>query len=285
MKSRRVKSAFLLIAAAALLIFCAWLCRDRDRYGWAKHLNGRTAVAVVFADDAGHSWDGQQAMMEEKLKYVNIACRYLEEAASEYGAHTALICPEGTGDELVISFDTEAELTGDYPEVSAIDELLLSPEEEERREWLMQRNFCSGIVYLFFVNTPEDYEYTSQTYMWMAEGNPEDEFTIMYNYVNRKKEGPTSIAHEMLHSFGAPDLYTSREEGYDLGITDEYVNYLREVGSDDIMFSVYGRDGAPMSEERVEKSLSPVDAYYTGLINECEDVKRFGLGASIYSER
>ncbi len=118
--------------------------------------------------------------------------------------------------------------------------------------------------------------------MWMAEGDPETEFVIMYNYVNHIKEGPSSIAHEMLHAFGAPDLYTVREEGYDLGITKEYVEHLRQENSGDIMFSVYDSETGSMPYDRIDREFSEVDAYYTGLTVSCDDVKEYGLGRSIY---
>ena len=284
MIKKTVQTISLILITAALTV-TGYVHRDDMHLGWAKRLDGKTAVVAVFASDNACNWnEADLPLKEEMLGYLDIACKYLEEECRDYGAKTELIHAVGCEDDLLyMEADIEGDITGADPYTPAIDSFLNSKTVLDKKSDIFGRYCCNSVVYIFFVNTPEDNPYSSLSYMWMKPGDPEDEFTILYSYVNHIKEGPVSIAHEITHAFGAPDLYTSVEVGYDLGITDEYVKHLYDIGSDDLMFSVYDVKTGKMSYDTVNKHFSELDAYYTGLIDGCDDVDSYGLGRSIYT--
>ena len=83
---------------------------------------------------------------------------------------------------------------------------------------------------------------------------------------------PATYAHELLHTFGAPDLYFENAI-----INQSYVDYLIENDSDDIMFKV--TDTSVIIDD-----FSDLDAYYVGLIDIHPDVDKWGLGESEHSK-
>ena len=81
-----------------------------------------------------------------------------------------------------------------------------------------------------------------------------------------------SCAHEILHCFGAYDLYYSSAE-----IPQSYVDYCNNTHSNDIMFTVNsGKD--------ISVLFTDLDAYYVGLIDYCSEVERWGLVKSSHLE-
>ncbi len=84
-------------------------------------------------------------------------------------------------------------------------------------------------------------------------------------YTTTEPVKPCTYAHEMLHCFGAYDLYYSNSD-----IPQEYVDHLAEIGSEDIMYMVY-------DSEEIHNELGEPDAYYVGLCDTCDEVEEWGL--------
>ena len=77
---------------------------------------------------------------------------------------------------------------------------------------------------------------------------------------------PSSVAHEILHAYGAPDLYVVNKQ-----INQQYVNYLKNNNIKDIMGNTnYG--------DTINAPMGQTTAYYLGLVNSAPDVARFNLG-------
>lgn len=54
-----------------------------------------------------------------------------------------------------------------------------------------------------------------------------------------EEEAPTGIAHEILHAFGAPDLYLEDTDGENYGVSKQLVKEFENTKSNDIMFTTY----------------------------------------------
>ena len=84
-------------------------------------------------------------------------------------------------------------------------------------------------------------------------------------------EPPSAYAHELLHAFGVPDLY------YTGGLIPQaYVDYCKETGSQDIMYTING------DMDRITGQLTELDAYYLGLTARPAEADRWQLGLSEY---
>ena len=80
----------------------------------------------------------------------------------------------------------------------------------------------------------------------------------------------STVAHEILHCFGAYDLYEVSS-----AIPKEYVEHCRQNGSKDIMYAT-----DPGYE--IQNVFTDLCAYYIGLINSCSEVTKWGLKKSDY---
>lgn len=289
MKKNIIESIIVLVMAVAMILVGIYKTPD-PRYGWAKRIEDKTVIVSVFADDNIYKWgDEITDEMFYTAEYLDIAMEFLGRQLRRYGHETEYVYDwnkylTGGNDvdhELFQRAYFDVPLVGDKVDTKVIDEYMNSPAAMKNK--LLGKYNAENIIYLFFINTPTYNEYSSTAYMWMQEGDPENEFVLMYNNVNFAKEGPTAYLHEILHCFGAVDLYKPNGNGYDIPISEEYITKLIIRQSNDIMFSVYESREGYVNYDRVTGEFSDVDAYYTGLLDHCDEVEEFGLGKSIYN--
>ena len=78
------------------------------------------------------------------------------------------------------------------------------------------------------------------------------------------------MAHEIMHCFGAYDLYYASS-----AIPQAYVDHCRITDSNDIMYTVSLGTTIP-------QLFTQLDAYYLGLVDSCDEVDTWGLGKSSF---
>ena len=86
-------------------------------------------------------------------------------------------------------------------------------------------------------------------------------------------DGPAVYAHEILHLFGAPDLYSGSN---DLFVSEALVDYVAETWPDEIMQDTYARDGS-LEYDSINKEICPLTAYRLGLCDSFPGMDRFPL--------
>lgn len=86
-------------------------------------------------------------------------------------------------------------------------------------------------------------------------------------------DGPAVYAHEILHLFGAPDLYNGSN---DLFVTDALVDYVAENWPEEIMQDTYAPDGS-LTYGEIDKIIGPLTAYRLGLSDSFPGMDRFPL--------
>ena len=86
-------------------------------------------------------------------------------------------------------------------------------------------------------------------------------------------DGPAVYAHEILHLFGAPDLYSGSN---DLFVSEELVDYVADTWPEEIMYDTYAPDGS-LEYGTIHKEIGPLTAYRLGLCDAFPGMDRFPL--------
>ena len=138
---------------------------------------------------------------------------------------------------------------------------------------LKQKYNAQNIIYILYFNSDETNSVNSWTLSSLS-GCPTE---VINMFVRLQTEAgyfymsPSAFAHEILHCFGAPDLYYASEE-----IPQAYVDHCGEIQSGDIMYTIG-------IEQEIRQELSEVIAYYVGLIDTCPQIEEWGLGVSSHA--
>ena len=81
-------------------------------------------------------------------------------------------------------------------------------------------------------------------------------------------ESPAVYAHEIMHLFGAHDLYEEAE------FTSEVTSYVKQTYPMEIMYRVTDEQGNSY-DEKIINTISPITAYHLGWIDELEELALF----------
>lgn len=78
-------------------------------------------------------------------------------------------------------------------------------------------------------------------------------------------------AHEILHLFGAADLYVGSRDTF---VTQPLAQYVLNTWPDAIMYYTYNSDNG-ISYDHIEKTLCPLTAYRLGLVDSFPGSEQF----------
>ncbi|MBD5546006.1 MAG: hypothetical protein HDQ97_01130 [Lachnospiraceae bacterium] len=235
------------------------LGNPRSSYGLgsACYLSGKNLLYSLYVNTTESSWGKEEK--EEVLSKLEIACEYIEDCAEQY--HTKV--------ELVYDWQENRNLTGNarvkfpicdqYDFVDKLDEeIALWVESKVDYEGLMEEYDAEGIALLVFVN------------------NPVSSYAIVYDGIDNPKESvilegeetPAAYAHEILHVFGAHDLYKDAE------YTKEVTDYVKKAYPLEIMYTVADERGRKY-DDKIVNVVSPITAYHLGWIDYTEEIDIF----------
>lgn len=250
------------------------------RLGSAKELDGTTVIVSIFADDGYTTWDGDDENKYDTLVYLGVATDWLTESCAKYGTDARFIYDWEANSDLYFEGSFDYDMTNDsdneyYAVMDYVEENI--PSEEIMREY-----DAENIIYMFYYNTPESNNVTSATYSYYDESTEDYPYEVIniYTRCDGEVENPASYAHEILHTFGAPDFYLVDKDGQNYGITRDFVKYNEEHYSNDIMFTTFDAWDQFPYYERISNDFTDLDAYYVGLLSECDEVEEWGFKPS-----
>ena len=231
--------------------------RSSYKLGSAKSLEGKNLIYSLFVDTPDAKWTDRDK--KKALKNLKIAKEYIEAEAKGYHKKA----------ELVVDFEENEDLTGnarihfslkdgeDYEE--ALDEEIAGWFEDQiDYEALTKEYKAKGIATIVFVN------HKGSTYAICYDGvdNPQESLVMFAGEVS------AVYAHEILHLFGAHDLYEDAE------YTEEVCEYVKKAYPDEIMYTVKDEKGR-LNNSEIQNELSPVTAYHLGWVNYIEEIDVF----------
>lgn len=258
------RSLLILITASALLAsgepqMQEVVQRPRSSYGLgsAKYLEGRNLLYSLFVDTPQSTWSDEAEA--ETLRNLDRAASYIEETAQEYGRETELVCDWQGNENLIGRAAVDFEIADDKDFVDRLDqEIGVWVESLVDYEAMTEEYGAEGIALLVFVNNPG----TSYAIVYDGTDNPKESVVFFAG------ELPAVYAHEILHLFGAHDLYRDAE------YSEEITDYIEKTYPTEIMRTVTGRRGE-IFEEAIVNTISQVTAYHLGWIDEIEETDGF----------
>ncbi len=242
---------------------------DDHPIGSAKYLAGRSIVINIFLDDKDRStspWSSED--MGYVREYMAIAIDFIESEAERYGRESELIFDEedlyyyaeiDTSDYSDNEYASNDDIN-DWIEDNIDVDALIEKYDTDSVAFMLYLN-DSGISYCMpFVEGDDEAWYYEKSYMY---------FYDIYGSDNR--EPPATYAHELLHQFGAVDVY---DEFIVDGVTMDVVRYIEKNHPMEIMYTTYTEDGGYEYGE-VSGYMGNITAYSTALIDDCEELDMF----------
>lgn len=256
---------------------------EQKAYGSAALLTDATVLVNVFLNDAAHgqTWDAESRAAA--VQRTQLAVDWITEQAAGYEAAADLICDrsaDGSDSTLTRSYLLQSAMQGgeNSEESSAfldeMDTLCASLAADSRLAAYGARH----IAFLFFLPISG----TSFTMAHYADDGDSFyyEYSCLYKtdaYTDGEAESPATYAHEILHLFGAPDLYEGSSDPY---VDEALVSYVADTYPGDIMLSTYEDDGSSRFDA-ITKEISPLTAYCLGLADTCPELAQFPLLADM----
>lgn len=266
-----------------LLMLCTNISvqADTGERGSADHCSGNVVICTVFVNDKQESWNfsgtEDSAKKENILTCLGIACDYLQTQAENYEVSLNFTYDFEEQDDLSYTCSTDlAHETEDWDM-----EIWKYIDENIPTDALLEKYDAENILFLTCMNTDENSTAITATRSWYPEMPYPYEFVSLY-YVDSGMVNPPAVyAHEILHCFGAPDLYAADEE-YNIG--DSFVSLVGKTLPNDIMYTCSDMNSGDYVYDRITNEISEVTAYYIGWTDESEIAEQNGLSKSQYSQ-
>lgn len=236
--------------------------------GSAKYLDGSTVLVSIFLEDPYSDWDvSEQALVMSKMK---IATDYLVSAGTEYGKSVSLTYDIYEHPDLCYTLYYASEINdSDEASYDLLDYVVEYIDDNIPTQQLLSDYGAESIAYMCYINksgvsyTFPYYEGDSDIYYYEA--------CFMYLTCDGDYEPPAVYAHEILHLFGARDLYASNE--YD-GITTDFVDYIETNYPNEIMLTTYDADWNNV-QDSVTNDLTNITAYFIGWVDTIPELEAF----------
>ena len=227
--------------------------------GSVNLLDGRTVLITVYLSDEGAEWTRPGVTYVHKA--MKIATDYLARQAAACGAQAELIWDE---EALTCDIYYEGMIDDSLLEDSTFYDTALSLIEKELSIDAILRAYDTD-SYGFVLILP----CWGGAYALPYDGEYEEDYqeACVISLYDEENDGEYQsvpvFAHELLHLFGAIDLYEENEMD---GVTEALVEYIEENEPTELMYYTYELDDTA-STTGITQTLSDVTLYSLGLIS------------------
>lgn len=239
-----------------------------DPTGSASYLNGSTVFVSFFIEDPHSSWsDEERALVMSKL---DIATDYLISAGASYGKTVSLTYDIYDHPDLAYTVSYPKNIRdNDDSARDLLDYMVDYIAETIPTADLLNKYQATSIGYLCFLNkdgvsyTFPYYDDDSDCYLY--------ETCFLYLKCDDEYEPPAVYAHEILHLFGARDLYETNETD---GISKEFVQYIETNYPNEIMLTTYDENWNNV-QDHVTNDLTDITAYFIGWLDTIPELSTY----------
>lgn len=238
--------------------------------GSAGVLEGKSVLISIYVNDKTSKWTKKGK--KEAAKKVSAASSYITRQAKKYGKSVELICDINKYADICYNYSTKSEIkdTG-KSQMTLYKKMKKFINNKLDVTALRQKYGTDSIGFLVHVNKSG----TSSTLVHYVEDGSKYfyECSTLFSRYDRKPEGASTYAHEILHLFGARDLY--EESWVDL-ILPSFVRYIDRKFPNEIMYSSYTMDGRQL-KYKITNDISRITAYFLGWKKNIPEKKKYML--------
>lgn len=238
--------------------------------GSAGVLEGKAVIVSIFVNDANSKWT-KKAKQKANRK-MKAAAKYIRTQAKKYGKTVQLVTDIYENQDLSYSYTTKKKLTDSE---KSQDQLYKSIQK-----WMngaidltkiREAYSTDNIGFVFHINKSGN---SSTLVHYMEdEGKNFYECSTLFSRFEGEEEGASTYAHEMLHLFGARDLYMKSLAD---GITSSFVKYVAKKFPNDIMYTTYAPNGKQLIYG-IKNDISRVTAYFLGWKTKIPEQKKYAI--------
>lgn len=275
-------------------IFVSRSLDDPEQFplGSCNDLNGTILVISIFADDAQDSWDfsKNEDIITAKMMYEKLltAFDWISQKGSDYGKEIVFISDFYEYPELAYKESFDIEFTDGYRHIEKQKTALLANNWNKKGIELMDKYKADNIMFVYYFNKKPDTTMTPFASPYILSDQYTDyplETLMVTPYAAGVQQGAATYAHEILHLFGAPDLYIADADGMNHGITQEFVDYCRLRHKNEIMVTNYDINTLLPDPYDITNELTELTAYYLGWIDTNAECEAFGVDTSEHAAR
>lgn len=238
--------------------------------GSAGVLENKSVLINIFISDKKAKWSVKSR--REANKKVSLACQYLKKEGKKYKKNVELISDPNQNEDLAYEYkcpfiikDSMKNQNRLYKKVTAyiqknIDLTAIRTKYE-----------TDSIGFLLHVN--KSGVSSTQIHYMQDKTKTFFECSTLFSKYERKPEGAATYAHEILHLFGARDLYCSSPVD---GLSKAYIKHILKRFPNDIMFSTYTSKGKTL-KYRITNEISRNTAYFLGWKKDIPERKKYAI--------
>lgn len=238
------------------------------RGGSVGMAEGKAVVVTIFSSDRTTSWDKSAYSLQREdtvCTYLDRACGYISGQAEKWNKKLSFVCDFEKHPDLLYYMNTGADLQDEDQTDEPVWQYI---NQHIDTDALVEKYKADGILFLVCTNTDESNKSYSATRTWY-EGMPYPyEFVNLYYVDSQVIMPPAVYAHEILHTFGAPDLYAKY---IDDGVTQADVDWVAENRPNDIMYTCSDIKTNEYVYDRVTNKVTDVTAWYLGWTDALPD--------------
>lgn len=241
--------------------------------GSAVYLRDNVLLISVYVTDGKAIWSEED--IAQTKKSMEVATDWIESQAAQYDVPLHLFWEE---EDLNYEWNKRGLLEESYSDIpytycNTVGEYLSTmPSKALRKKYK-----AGSIGYIFFYPA----SYSAYAYPYEAVGVDSidrfayNEFCTLYLYDGDEDdalyETPATYAHEILHLFGACDLYEENKTDH---ISTDLVDHIERDYPHEIMYYTYEDDNSSNYEE-ITKMLSPYTLYFLDWDDGAKAIERF----------
>jgi hypothetical protein len=237
-------------------------------YGSVGLLAFPSVLVSVYLDekDGAHAWD-EDGIAQSRQNLAQ-AVAWIGQQCETYHAAPDIRYDDGTADDLFYHMDYDGTFAKEQnpDDDDGFSDAIVSFCEQIDTDAFEQKYGTSSIGFLIFI--PRDG--TSATMVHdLSMDDPYYEYSCLYRWDSYDGTQTTAAlyAHEILHLYGAPDLY---EGSVDPFVTPELTEYVSEQWPNAIMLTI-----DTLNPQTIPQQICPLTAYRLGLCNTFAGIEQF----------